>query len=347
MPKVLIHFFSGTGNSLLAAKQISQELETCGYDSIFHAVENGRYDTHETFTLHMFFFPVYATATPHIMLNYIRNLPAGKNTKAAVISTNGRISTRFRDGYQGWALHQARLHLYLKKYHVFFSDTLDYPSNITAILPPRKAEHNKEIILQASKKIPLIAEKIAHGRTYHRSFFFPHSIWSIPFGILYSLFGRRIMGKMFAAQSSCTLCSVCIEKCPVNAIRISHGQVRWGWNCEGCMRCINSCPEQAIQSSAVRILLALAASAGIPFFIVQPIIPVEILKGLPAWGGVLFHIFLYSISSIVFFVLLEWFIFKISHVPILKKVLNWGYTKFYGRYHAKQCEDDFLNKKER
>lgn len=44
MPKTLIHYFSGTGNSLLAAKQLSRELEKYGYESQLNAIENGAYD---------------------------------------------------------------------------------------------------------------------------------------------------------------------------------------------------------------------------------------------------------------------------------------------------------------
>ena len=43
MPKALIHYFSGTGNSLHAGKRLSKELARYGYVSKFHALEKGSY----------------------------------------------------------------------------------------------------------------------------------------------------------------------------------------------------------------------------------------------------------------------------------------------------------------
>jgi flavodoxin/Pyruvate/2-oxoacid:ferredoxin oxidoreductase delta subunit len=345
MQKVLIHYFSGTGNSLLAAKQLSQELENYEFAIKLHAIENGLHNTDNTYTLHIFFFPIYATAAPHIVRKYIRNLPDGKNVRAAVISTNGKISTLFRDGYQGWALHQVRLYLSLKNYHVFFSDTLDYPHNITVAIPPRKEKYNKKIISQASAKFPIIAEKIANGQKFNRNFFLPNIIWSLPFGILYSLFGRRGIGKIFAANSSCNSCKLCVEKCPVKAIQSFDSKIRWKWNCEGCMRCINTCPRQAIQASAVRILAIFAAAFVYPFFLIQRFIPIGFIQKSGSIEAAIFKILIYAISFIVFFLLLDWFIYRISYLPILKNIVSWGYTRLFGRYHAKRFEGQFLNKK--
>lgn len=345
MQKALIHYFSGTGNSLLAAKQLSQELVKYGYDMVFHTVENGSYDSTDTYSLHILFFPIYATAVPHIMLRYIRNLPNGENVRTAVISTNGKISTLFRDGYQGWALHQARLYLGLKNYNVFFSDTLDYPHNVTVGIPPRKEKYNEKIIFEASAKFPLIAEKIAKGQKFHRKFFLPNIIWSFPFGILYSLFGRRIIGKLFAADSSCSSCGLCIKKCPVKAIEMDSKMIRWKWNCEGCLRCINICPRHAIQASGMRYLAIIGATFLNPFFLIHRFIPVWFIQRPGNVGSIIFNTLMDVVLFIVFFVLLDWLIYKISYIPVLKKVASWGYTRFYGRYHAERFEGQFLNKK--
>lgn len=82
MGKVLIHYFSGTGNSLLAAEQIGAELRKYDWKLAFHPVEKGFPNNIGSFGLHIFFFPIYATAIPHIMLKYIHGLPVGNNTGA-------------------------------------------------------------------------------------------------------------------------------------------------------------------------------------------------------------------------------------------------------------------------
>ena len=341
MVKVLIHYFSGTGNSLLAAKQLSNELEEYGYEATFHAIENGLYDTTQAYSLHIFFFPVFATAVPHIMRRYICSIPSGKNVRTAVISTNGKVSTHFRDGYQGWALYQARLYLGIKKYNVIYSTSLDYPHNITVAIPPRKSLYNTKIIEQVSLEIPKIAEQIANGKVFHRKIFIPNIIWSLPFGIVYSLVGRRVIGKLFTADNSCTSCGLCAERCPVDAIVKEPHSIRWKWNCEGCLRCINSCPKHAVQTSVVRILaVILAMSVNLFNFIV----PAVFINSLGSTGASIFNFCTGVISFILVIYLADWILKEASYIPVLKRIIGLGFTQLYGRYNAKDFEDKFIIK---
>lgn len=342
MQKVLLHYFSGTGNSLYTAKKLGHELSKLGYETVFHSIENGISNKIDDYSLHIFFFPVYATAVPHIMLKYIRNLPDGKDVKTAVLSTNGRISTRFRDGYQGWALHQARLYLKMKNYDVFFSDTLDFPHNITIAFPPRKEEYNEEIIKCASKQIAPIAERIAKGERHHRGIFILNFIWSIPFGILYSFFGRRLFGKIFAADCRCNSCKLCVKQCPAKAIQDSKGHIRWKWNCEGCLRCINGCPKHAIQGSVFRAVAIIMAALIRPDFIFDKIIPDTFYESIGSTGTRIFNVLTDLILFVITFVILDWLIYQISRLPAVRKVVSWGYTSLFGRYNINSLE---LNKK--
>jgi len=345
MKKALVHYFSGTGNSFLAAKQLTEELIKYNYEVTFHPIEKGLYDNIEVYALHIFFFPVYATAMPHIMARYMRNLPNGKDAKTVVISTNGKISTRFRDGYQGWALHQARLYLSLKNYKVFFSDTLDYPHNVTVFGPPRKEKANEEILYQISARFPLMVEKIAKGEKKHRKFFFPNIIWSLPFSLLFSFFARHLIGKMFEADCNCSLCGQCKEKCPVKAIKMNSKKITWRWNCEGCLRCINSCPRHAVQVSAVRVLASIIAAFLNPFVLFHNIFSEKFIGSLGNIGVIVFNVLMYAAFFIITFVIMDWLINILSFVPVFKKVISWGHTRYYGRYNAKEFEKKVANKK--
>jgi len=338
MGKVLIHYFSGTRNSLLAAEQIGAELRKYDWKLAFHPVEKGFPNNIGSFGLHIFFFPIYATAIPHIMLKYIHGLPVGNNTGAVVISTNGRISTRFRDGYQGWALYQARLALKLKKYHVFLSETLDYPHNVTIAGPPRRKKFNQQIIEQVLAKLPDLAEKIVKGLKFHRSFFWPNILWSLPFGYLFSWFGRHILGKFFTADSRCNNCGVCVKQCPAKTIRFRSGKIKWGWNCEGCLRCINHCPKKAIQLSAIRLIVPLAALFINPMHLIPKTISGWVLQEFGKTGSTIFSILLLTVFYIIFVVIFDEVIYQVSRIPLLKNMVNWGHTKYYGRYSAKNYE---------
>ncbi len=332
MTKALIHYFSGTGNSELTAKELGKQLEKYDYEIVIHSIEKGQldYGEYQRCCLHIFVFPIYATALPHIMLKYIKGLPPGKDVNTAVVSTNGRINTRFRDGYQGWALHQARWALYLKKYKVFFSETLDFPHNITIVIPPRKETVNEQIIKMASEKFSDIALKIHRGEKTHRGIFFINFLWSIPFGILYTYFGRHFIGKLFVSDSSCNLCMLCVKKCPVDAIEPIKGRMKWRWNCEGCLRCMNSCPQNAIQVSVARIIAIIGAAVSIDSIFMKHfefILPFNFIMGI-----VLFF---------VVFAVLDWILFQLSTLPLFRQIIQWGYTKYFKQYHAQKYEKIF------
>lgn len=332
--KAIIHYFSGTGNTLLAAKLLSKELSAYGYDVTFHPIERGTIDQSTKYSLHLILFPVYATSVPHIMKKYIRKLPNGNKAKTVVISTNGKISTRFRDGYQGWALHQARLYLKAKNYDVFYSNTLDYPHNVTIVGPPRKNEANKIIIDDASKEIPKIAEHIAKGHKFHRKIIMPNFIWSIPFGIVYSLIGRRGLGKLMGVDTSCNSCGICEKECPAKVIKMGRNGNRWGWNCEGCLKCMNICPKQAIQTPFARILVIIWALLANPFYLLYQYIPEEFIDRIGSLETMALYLVLDIIAFIIFFCLMDGIFYLLSTIPFLRRILNFGHTKFYGRYHV-------------
>ena len=331
----LVHYFSGTGNSLHAAHQISQELNQAGWETIFNAIEKRPCKETQEIELNLFFFPIYATSVPHIMRKYINRLPSGNGAKAAIISTNGRINTRFRDGYQGWALLQARLLLRLKKYDVFFSDTLDYPHNMTAFFPPRSIEKNQKIIEIILPRIQSITDKIINGKRYHRRFFIPNIIWSLPFGYLYSLIGRRIIGKLYVADSHCNNCGICIKQCPAKAIKTVHGQIQWNWNCEGCMRCINICPQKAIQVSLLRLLALIPAAFFNPLFKVYRLIPGSFFQNIGSVGKIAFKVMIDVVLFFLFFALIDITLRFISRNPFFKSITDFSLTKFYKRYYLK------------
>lgn len=334
MNKVIFHYFSGTGNSLDAAKQLGLELEKRCYDITIHSIENGLPENIEEYTLHIFVFPIYATSVPNIMMKYLWSLPLGRNCNAVVITTNGRVSTRFRDGYQGWALHQARCILRMRGYRAFLSDTLDYPHNVTVVLPAQKEQYNTAILNKASEKLSALELIIVEGRKQHRSIFLLNFLWSIPFGLLYTCFGRHFIGKLFVSDSSCSSCRLCVKKCPVKAIKFSSGKAEWKWGCEGCLRCINSCPNQAIQVSAARITILTACMIG-TYFITEHFLSYYLASGVI--GSALAIIAGIAIFSAVF-IISDRTIFRLSSLPFFGRIIQWGHTKYFKRYLKRNIE---------
>ena len=60
------------------------------------------------------------------------------------------------------------------------------------------------------------------------------------------------LGSKFYCLEQCSLCSQCVNICPVDNIIILDNKVFWGSKCEQCMACIQWCPQKAITHPALK-----------------------------------------------------------------------------------------------
>lgn len=58
---------------------------------------------------------------------------------------------------------------------------------------------------------------------------------------------RQWMDEAFHADESCIECGICARVCPVHNIRMVDGRPTWHHRCEQCFACLQWCPEEAIQ----------------------------------------------------------------------------------------------------
>ena len=56
-----------------------------------------------------------------------------------------------------------------------------------------------------------------------------------------------VKARAFQADDSCIGCGKCVEKCPMNNIKLKDRKPVWGRECTHCMACICYCPKEAIE----------------------------------------------------------------------------------------------------
>jgi ferredoxin len=287
--------------------------------------------------LDVFLFPVFAMSMPRIMRRYIGALgpaePAGaggERPRAAVLSTNGRISAEVRDGHEGESLACAERMLRRRGWDVAYRDSFDYPQSISSVLKIQDESRKAAIMSLVEPRIEELAGALASGERRKR----PCAPWALlvgwPFGQLYSIFGRRFLAMLFAADASCDGCGLCARRCPAGAIRMLGRVPDWSYACEGCERCINVCPKGAIQTSIARIAVLLALWILLETSPLKPLLA----SVSPSW---LFGVAWFVATVVVGLAalrLVDLVLVTLARSKAIRGVLGFGWTKWTGRYRA-------------
>lgn len=320
MNNCLIHYFSGTGNTYHMVNIINNQLIERGYKVDILNIENDSNKQVIDYELHVFCYPIYGFGTPSIMLRYISNLKLSRGSKAAIICTSA--------GEEGQALHHFRCLLNKKGFEVFLTEMVTYTHNFTQILNPQSKETENKVFRQSEIKIINIVNKICENEGYlkRRNIILLALYWTI--FLLFRKLGRRLLGRTFIADYSCTSCNKCKNVCPAKAITMSNGKPKWNLNCESCQRCINICPNKSIQLSIAKLIIFIVAQLS-PIFII--IFINENIKILPLIIDTIIYFIMFAVNTFLANILISF----IEKFQLLRKVLQVSYTKKYRRNIAK------------
>lgn len=341
--KLLIHVFTGTGNSLRASEIIRSELSSNnGFTEIdIHKVGNGIPPSIKHYTDHLFITPVYALAPPSIMIRYIKKLPVPDNATAYILSVYGNLNDsekKTSQGYAGQTQLQLRRMLLRRGYDVKIADALGYSHNLVCIMNTPTDSEIKNINIEGDLKVKDFAKKIKTHQKYIKRCSLTLHILGWLFGMLYRIFGRRAIGKIFVSDGRCNQCGKCVKQCPVNNIKMFINKPVWGFNCEGCQRCINICPQYAVQTSIWRIVLILALLF-VPYIsIIYPILScLVVLNNVLIQAAV--NIVIWLIGYFTAFFILDKIIVLLERIPFIRKALSFSFTKNYRRYNNSLSKD--------
>lgn len=229
----MIFYFTGTGNSLFAAKQLADESEEVV--SIAEALREKRfhYVLKEGEKLG-FVFPVYFYTVSDPVLELVRNLQVENASFVyAVIPCGASI---------GWAGGFLQQELKKRGLDLRRVDALVVPDGALIyydIDPPEKLEAQLQA---ATKELVSIKQSIA-GHCCNKV------TGNAAVGkVLSAVYHACMSTKPFYVQDTCIHCGKCAANCPVGAISMENGLPAWTKaKCLKCCACINRCPVSAIQ----------------------------------------------------------------------------------------------------
>lgn len=251
---LVIYFFSGTGNSKKSAEWIAEKGREHGIQ--VNLVNIDRFEEPEIpaitgKVLFGFCAPTHGFNMPPIMLKFISKFPRMKGHDAFILNTRAgmKLYKIYLPGLSGLAQYFPAILLWLKGYKVVGMQPIDLPSNWLILHPGLR----KKVVLSLFKKHKRIVEKFSDrllngGKKYQAFWSLPFDLAVAPLSIGYYFVGRFFLSKTLFATEGCDACMLCVNNCPVKAIKWVDERPFWTWKCESCMRCVNQCPERAIET---------------------------------------------------------------------------------------------------
>ena len=236
----MIFYFSGTGNSEWAAKQIAEALGDTVV-SIGDCTRNGRFSFAPTDGEQVgFVFPAYFYGVPTIVLDFIQRLDlqgCGDNYTFALCASGGdpaNAHTMFRRALSRKGLHlDAAFELTMPDNYILMFDLLTPPDKAARLL--EAAEGSIAAIISAVAEQRQVPPKSGIGRWLKTTLAYP----------LYK-YGRKT--DRFYALADCNGCGLCARVCPCSMIEMQGRDPAWkSGRCTQCLACLHRCPKRAVQ----------------------------------------------------------------------------------------------------
>jgi ferredoxin len=240
--KTTIYYFSATGNSLLMARSIANQLSNCELIHMARFISN---ETVEVDTERLgLVFPVYAWGLPRMVAEFVRKLSVKNKPYVFAVATcvaipgntlvelKGLLSLKGISLHAGYAVAAGRSSL--MKLNVFDKIIIGL-------------DHHRKRIKMGEARFAEILETIQKCQA------FPPETSSWPANVFGSIVhdlalkSFKTIDNKFVVSESCTGCGNCSKICPCSNISIESKRPTFKHNCELCHACIQWCPNFAIK----------------------------------------------------------------------------------------------------
>ncbi len=239
--KIILAVFTGTGNTLAAAEQLTCRLTVAGKDVYRVPMEKPElldvagFDKDATLGLAV---PVACFTTYPTVWRFIDAPPAGDGRGVFFLATMGGIGAGMQ-GPIGRTLKR-------KGYRLLAAETVAMCNNYGGGTPT--GNRREAVFIKMRTQVDRFACRLLAGRGgWRRGCFNPVS------ALFHWLGQKRISFRSFrrfftttVTRTTCTGCGLCVDLCPEHAIAMKGGKATIGGACQSCQRCAGFCPAGAI-----------------------------------------------------------------------------------------------------
>jgi ferredoxin len=236
--KTIIYYFTGTGNSLAAAKSICMHLGD-GELVPIAALAGTSGEIRPAADRVGIVCPVYDLGLPSIVAEFVRRLDLTRTGYSFAVLTMG--------GFGVSALHQLdKLIFEHNNRHLDAAFVVRMVGNFVPLYDPAKGKKREKLLADADRCFTEIAASIDKGLTVRPDIALLSALLK---RFAYDGFIRELhdADRNFIADEKCTACGTCAAVCPVKNIDMVDKKPVWKHHCELCCACLHFCPVEAIQ----------------------------------------------------------------------------------------------------
>lgn len=228
-----IYYFTGTGNSMRAARVIAAEL---GDTEIVSMRCNPQEVSASDCEVVGFVFPVYHWTMPAAAVSFVEKLEINPKAYVFVVAMPSLVC--------GIACERLALLLREKNVRIDYGNKVHCVANYAIVYPPFPAP--RIMLPRMEKKIQQIAEEISRRqrRAYPRAGRFLKRRRDKVMTPYLKL--QKYADYPFVISKDCISCGLCSKVCPCKNIVLNNGKPQFQHHCANCMACVVSCPKRAI-----------------------------------------------------------------------------------------------------
>jgi Pyruvate/2-oxoacid:ferredoxin oxidoreductase delta subunit len=231
-----IFFYTGTGNSLWAARKVAGCL---GQPALISMSRNRKEPVSCDAERIGLVFPVHIWGVPPPVIDFLQCLKADPSQYIFAVAVNaGQVAATLIQLYE---------FLRTKQLHLSSGFSLDLPSNYIPWGGAISQDKQQQKFAAALEKIEQIAKTVRDREVLQPE---KGPLWqNLIFSMIYRLSLPYVAGmdKSFFADEKCSGCGICEKICPARNIRMTGNKPEWLHRCEQCFACIQWCPDEAIQ----------------------------------------------------------------------------------------------------
>jgi ferredoxin len=238
--KTIIYYFTGTGNSLAAARKIAAALGDCELVPIASLKNTSGTITPPAERVGIV-CPVYFAGLPAMVASFAARLDLSHSRYTFSVVTLGgsggssalRQLDRILRDRQGRGLDAGFM--------------VRMPGNYILMYSAPAGNKQEKILAMADEELTAIAGAIDRCEKPKLPSSF---LANLVHALAYPRFASHVHDddRKFSVTDQCTSCGTCAAICPAGNIELVDGKPVWQHRCELCCGCIHLCPVQAIQA---------------------------------------------------------------------------------------------------